>query len=52
MKIQEKAAKGTHSTVIDLIKNKKPGKILDIAAGQGNISFQLEKMGFEVVQQI
>lgn len=49
MKIQEKAAKGTHSTVMDLIKNKKPGKVLDIAAGQGNISFNLKKMGFDVV---
>lgn len=49
MHMEEKAAKGTHSTVIDLMKNKKRGNVLDIAAGHGNISFNLKKMGFEVV---
>ncbi|BDZ71672.1 class I SAM-dependent methyltransferase [Methanobacterium petrolearium] len=42
------AAAGVHETVLSMLENKKRGKLLDIASGYGNLSFNLCKMGFEV----
>lgn len=48
MRIGEFAAPGVHETVLNLIKDKSKGKVLDIASGLGNMSLQLNKFGFEV----
>ncbi|BDH79453.1 hypothetical protein MTTB_08320 [Methanothermobacter tenebrarum] len=48
MKLKECAGKNTHKKVLDLMKTKKRGRVLDIAAGYGNISLQLKRMGFDV----
>lgn len=49
MEIEENAGKGTHKVIIDLMKNKKRGKVLDIASGKGNLSYNLKNMGFDVI---
>lgn len=46
--IEPGAVKGVHETVIELIKNEKPGRILDAGAGRGALSFKLNQMKFEV----
>jgi len=47
--IKELTAGNVHESVLNLIKYKKPGKILDLAAGPGNMSLFLKKLGFEVI---
>lgn len=48
MNIKEEAAPNVHRKVINLFKDKRRGKVLDIAAGHGNISRKLHDMGFRV----
>lgn len=43
------AVPGVHEMVISLMQRKKRGNVLDIAAGYGNISSKLNKLGFEVI---
>ncbi|MFB2623664.1 class I SAM-dependent methyltransferase [Methanothermobacter marburgensis] len=49
MNIEEWAGKNTHKKIVNIMKTKRRGKVLDIAAGPGNISFKLNNMGFDVI---
>lgn len=49
MNLGHGAIKGVHKTVLEIMENHKRGKVLDIAAGEGNISYNLKKRGFDVV---
>lgn len=46
---KEEAIIGTHSKVIDLLKNEPKGKVLDAPSGEGALSINLKNMGFEVI---
>lgn len=46
--MKEHAAKGTHQEVIELLKNEKKGLVLDAAGGEGALSQNLQKLGFDV----
>lgn len=43
------AADGVHDCVLELIKNMERGKVLDLGAGTGILSFKLQKLGFDVI---
>lgn len=47
-KPKSNAAEGVHDIVLNSFKNEKRGKILDAAAGEGNITYNLLKKGFDV----
>jgi len=42
------AAEGVHSVVLNLLKNEERGRVLDAAAGEGHMTYNLLKMGFIV----
>lgn len=42
------SAPGVHEKVVEFLKNKKGGKLLDAPAGEGALSLSLKKMGFEI----
>ena len=41
-------ASNVHEVVLDLLKNEKRGKLLDLGAGEGALSKGLLEIGFEV----
>ncbi len=48
VKIKSCAAENVHNIVLKLLKNESRGYVLDAATGEGNITYNLLKMGFDV----
>jgi len=48
-KAKEKAEPGLHKKIIEMIRNKNKGSVLDIAAGEGHLSALLNNLGFKVI---
>lgn len=48
-KAKEKAEPGLHKKVVELIKNKSKGSVLDIASGEGHLAAMLNNEGFSVI---
>ncbi|MCX7661416.1 MAG: class I SAM-dependent methyltransferase [Candidatus Omnitrophica bacterium] len=46
--IRKRSAPGIHEKVIELLKDKDRGRLLDAGAGEGILSYRLKQMGFEV----
>jgi len=49
MELYQGAINGVHDAVLNVMKHQDIGLVLDIASGKGNISYNLKKMGFDVV---